>query len=324
MAPITQNGRKAKDLSYKYRYDERDDASGVDIYIVDTGLEMMHPDFGGRAKLIFANQRDALWKQIDHGTHVAGIAGSIHYGAAKNASIYGIKVFTEPDPNDPDDESKFAKPGDGKLPPPAPVPDDDFKDIAAGIQVAIKQHSRKRKEDKNFKGSVMNLSWGYSPEAMAQGKGSTLLKDILKKAVDAGIHITIAPGNDNKDACTDVPAGYVKELQSLIVVGNSDITDTKAAKSDWGPCIDLHAPGEEIMSTFPIDQEGVSVDSGTSMAAPLVAGVIAGELVKNPQLRYDPMGMKNFIKGKALKGVVKGAERGGNLLLNTGMKGNPM
>ncbi|KAF3919774.1 Cerevisin [Dactylellina cionopaga] len=155
----------------------------------------------------------------------------------------------------------------------------------------------------------------------------TLMKEAIQNATEAGIHITIAPGNANKDACTDLPAGFVKDtkMQSLIVVGSTDITDTRAKDSDWGQCIDLHAPGVNITSTYPLGSYSgsVAVDSGTSMAAPLVAGVIALELAKNQALRDDPMGMKKHILSKALKGVVKDAERGGNLLLNTRMTGNP-
>ncbi|KAF3919747.1 Cerevisin [Dactylellina cionopaga] len=99
-SPVVQNGRNATELNYKYRYDEQDNSTGVDVYIVDSGVDVLHPEFGGRASTIFTAVPDPRDLE-NHGTHVAGIVGSIHFGAAKNASIWGIKVFADRDEDSP-------------------------------------------------------------------------------------------------------------------------------------------------------------------------------------------------------------------------------
>ncbi|EPS41782.1 hypothetical protein H072_4265 [Dactylellina haptotyla CBS 200.50] len=290
--PIPADGRLITELTYKYRFDKLSGA-GADVYVVDSGLDIHHPEFQGRAQMLFSAFDDDGRDVDGHGTHVAGTVGSLTYGVAKNANLYGCKVLSDE--------------GDGS---------DDG--IAAGIDAALTSHLLRMKQP-DFAGSVMNLSLG-SP------KKSRVLFDVIQRAAQAGMHITIAPGNDNKDACTDFPAGYTKDIPSLLSVGASDIDDFRASFSDYGSCVDIHAPGVGIVSTVP---DGKKVPKeGTSMASPAVAGVIAAELIRNPQFKLDPVGMKKHIIDLAKKGAVKAKKgdtvpEGGRDLLNTGFPGNP-
>ncbi|KAF3903574.1 Cerevisin [Arthrobotrys entomopaga] len=289
---IPADGRRITELTYKYRFDSTA-GKGVDAYIIDSGIYTAHPDFQGRAKMIYTAFDDNGEDGDGHGTHVAGTVGSLTYGVAKNVNLLGCKVL-----DDTGDGSDAA--------------------IAAGIDAALASHM-KRKNNPDFAGSVINLSLG-SP------KKSQVLYAVLKRAADAGMHIAVAPGNDNKDACTDFPAGYNKEIPSLFAVGASDIDDLRASFSDNGPCVDLHAPGVGIVSST-IDGNHGSKE-GTSMSTPAVVGVIAAELSKNPKLKLDPMGMKKHILSLAEKGVLKtkpndDALEGGMILLNTGFPGDP-
>ncbi|KAK6542740.1 serine protease [Orbilia ellipsospora] len=289
---IPADGRRITELTYKYRFDSTA-GKGVDAYIIDSGIYTSHPDFQGRAEMIYSAFDDDGEDGDGHGTHVAGTVGSLTYGVAKNVNLLGCKVL-----DDTGDGSDAA--------------------IAAGIDAALASHM-KRKNKPGFVGSVMNLSLG-SP------KQSQVLYAVLKRAADAGMHIAVAPGNDNKDACTDFPAGYNKKIPSLFVVGASDIDDLRADFSDNGPCVDLHAPGVGIVSST-IDGKHASKE-GTSMATPAVVGVIAAELSKNPQFKLDPIGMKKHILSLAEKGVLKtkpndDALNGGMVLLNTGFPGDP-
>ncbi|KAK6501109.1 hypothetical protein TWF481_008957 [Arthrobotrys musiformis] len=307
VAPIVRGGRNVTDLAYKYRYDERDIATGVDVYIHDTGIDPLNPDFDSRAQIIFTENPYDIWDRDGHGTHVAGTVGSRHYGVAKNVSIWGIKIMSIPmeDPLGPNLEEKTSL--------------DHIQDKVNGIRAAIRQHNIRKKE-KGFKGSVMNMSWGLPRDFMEMAPGGhELLKNALKDAVAAGIHMSVSATNSGSDACESFPSGYAKEIPSLIVVGNTDINDTRATSSDWGPCVSLYAPGTEIKSTSLKVNGWVEVLTGVSMAAPLVGGVVATQLAKFPQLRDDPIAMKKKILDMALKGVVKDARGGGNLLLNTGI-----
>ncbi|KAF3228247.1 hypothetical protein TWF192_004316 [Orbilia oligospora] len=292
--PIPADGRNITELTYKHRFD-RTAGTGVDIYIVDSGIKINHSDFNGRAKVLFSAFNDSGDDKDGHGTHVAGTAGSLHYGVAKNSNLWGVKVL--------DDNGGGSDSG-----------------IAAGIDAVLTAHN-KRKEDKEFAGSVINMSLG-APET------SQVIFTAIKRAVEAGIHFTIAPGNDNKDSCTDFPAGFVTQLPSLITVGATDIDDNRADFSDFGKCVDIHAPGVMIVSTT--NDGNIADKDGTSMATPAVAGVVADLLAQNERFKLDPMGMKKFLLEKSLKGVIKlkagdratdgGTER---VLLNTGVGGVP-
>ncbi|KAK6503757.1 hypothetical protein TWF481_008761 [Arthrobotrys musiformis] len=302
-APVTQNGRANEELSYKYRYTELDDGEGVEVYIVDTGIDVDHPEFGGRARNAISTFDDDLEENSGHGTQIAGAVGSLHYGVAKNVSLVGIKVFS------PLFDTKN----------PAAL----IANITSGIESAILLHNA-RKANKNFKGSVMNLGFGFPKELFEAAGNGGIMKKMLEKAVKDGMHVTVAAGDRGKDACEVFPAGFVKDVPGIIVVGATDVFDKRLKNSDFGACVDLHAPGGDIVSTtLKGVNGGVKKDSGTFLAAGLVTGVIAGEIAKNANLRMDPVGMKRLVKDKALKGILRGAEGGGDLLLYTGMPGNP-
>ncbi|KAK6518660.1 hypothetical protein TWF506_005795 [Arthrobotrys conoides] len=300
-APVTQNGRPTTELSYKYRFTELEDGEGVEVYIVDTGIDVEHPEFGRRARNAISTFDDDLEENSGHGTQIAGAIGSLNYGVAKNVSLVGIKVFS------PLFDTKNA----------AAL----IANITSGVESAILLHNARRAA-KNFKGSIMNLGFGFPKEVFDAAGNSDDLKKMLKKAVDDGMHVTVAAGDRGRDACTDFPAGYVKDIPGLIVVGATDVFDKRLDTADFGPCIDLHAPGGEIVSTTL--KGGVKVDSGTFLSAAIVTGVIAGEMGKNEKLRMDPLGMKRLVKDKALKGVLRGVEKGGDLLVYSGMPGNPV
>ncbi|KAK6541954.1 hypothetical protein TWF694_007726 [Orbilia ellipsospora] len=315
--PIDLKGRNDIALNFKYRYDTRDTAEGVDVYIIGSGIDMLHPEFEGRAKTRFTAFPDDLWDISGHETLVGGIIGSTTYGVAKKASLWAFKIQTVEITDGPGQMPEFD-------------PAMEANAAIKGLQAALKFHN-KRKKQKDFKGSVMNLSWGYDKTEMPVVPGfDAKLREAMVNATKAGMHITIAPNNADFDACNNFPAGYVKDIPSLIVVGSTDVTDTRAKNSDWGTCIDLFAPGVNVTGPTSADwyryeKTGPQfrADSGTSFAAPITAGVIASQLAKHPELRDDPLGMKKLILGQALKGVVKDTKGSPNLLLNTGIGGNP-
>jgi subtilisin family serine protease len=101
------------------------------------------------------------------------------------------------------------------------------------------------------------------------GGASSSLDSAVASLVASGVAVVVAAGNSNTDACTTSPA----RAASAITVGATAINDSRASFSNYGSCLDLFAPGANITSTIPANQ--TATYSGTSMAAPHVAGVAA-------------------------------------------------
>ncbi|EWC47862.1 hypothetical protein DRE_02744 [Drechslerella stenobrocha 248] len=287
---VALDGRRATDLSFKYRFDQAS-GSGVDVYVLDTGINVEHVDFGGRAQMIFSITNDDSDGQ-GHGTHTAGTVGARTFGVAKNVNLLGVKVL--------------GTDGSGSIP-----------GIVRGIATVTERHNQ-RLQDPSFQGSIISMSLGGDglPQSMFLA---------LQEASRAGIHISVAAGNENQDACNTSPAGFSKQLP-IISVGATDVNDARASFSNFGSCVDIHAPGVQITSTFKGSSTSTSVLQGTSMACPAVSGMIADLLVQNPQLKTNPTGMKSLVLSRALNGVIRAGQTvpaGGQVLLNSGFPGNP-
>ena len=100
----------------------------------------------------------------------------------------------------------------------------------------------------------------------------------MNAAVDAGIHFAVAAGNDNADSCNYSPAAAEK----AVTVGASTLADERAYFSNYGKCNDIFAPGLNIQSTWIGSKYAVNTISGTSMASPHIAGLLAYMLSLQP------------------------------------------
>ena len=239
----------------KYLY-SADGGEGVDVYVIDTGTNYKHVDFEGRAswgKTIPTGDADEDGN--GHGTHCSGTIAGKKFGVAKKAKVIAVKVLRSN--------------GSGSM-----------SDVVKGVEWAANSHSEKveaakKKGKKGFKGSAANMSLG--------GGKSPTLDLAVNAAVDAGIHFAVAAGNDNADSCNYSPASAEK----AVTVGASDLYDARAYFSNFGKCNDIFAPGVDILSTWKGSKYATNIISGTSMASPHIAGLLAYFLSLQPSKDSD-------------------------------------
>lgn len=228
----------------KYLYDN-EGGEGVTAYVVDTGTNVDHVDFEGRArwgKTVPANDVD-----IDgngHGTHCSGTIAGAKYGVAKKATVVAVKVL--------------GTNGSGSM-----------SDVIKGIEFVVESHIKDAGK-KGHKGSTANMSLG--------GGKSPSLDIAVNAAVKAGVHFSVAAGNDNADACNYSPAG----ADLAVTVGASALSDDRAYFSNFGKCVDIFAPGVNVLSTYIGSKHAVATLSGTSMASPHICGLLTYFLSLQP------------------------------------------
>jgi len=252
--------------------------TGVKAYVLDTGIRRSHSDFGGRAIAGF----DAVTKGGDandchgHGTHVAGTIGGSRYGVAKAVTLVPVRVLNCL--------------GSGTT-----------SGVVAGIDWVTTDHLAGQP-------AVANMSLGG-------GRNSTI-DTAVRNSIADGITYAIAAGNGNivgfaQDACKTSPARVTEAL----TIGATDKTDKKASWSNYGKCVDWFAPGVSIVSDSYSSDTATATMSGTSMAAPHVAGVAAQYLQTVPAAA--PAAVRAALFGALSLGKVTSARTTTNHLLRS-------
>lgn len=137
--------------------------------------------------------------------------------------------------------------------------------------------------------AVVNLSLG--------GPASSTLDGAIKNLIAKGVNVVVAAGNSNADACNYSPA----RVPDALTVGATTNSDQRADYSNFGSCLDIFAPGTAITSTW-LGATTTNTISGTSMAAPHVAGVVARFIANNSGL--TPQQVANSLKKSGTLGAL--------------------
>ncbi|HEX4953961.1 MAG TPA: S8 family serine peptidase [Thermoanaerobaculia bacterium] len=142
--------------------------------------------------------------------------------------------------------------------------------------------------------------------------GNSSVDSAVSNAIASGVFFAVAAGNDADDACEDSPA----RVGTALTVGATDSADNQAWFSNFGTCLDLYAPGVDVLSTSNGSDSATATLSGTSMASPHAAGAAALLLDQTPAL--EPAQIANDLIARAVTGRVVGAGTGSpNRLLQT-------
>jgi subtilisin family serine protease len=228
----------------------RSGGKGVHIYVLDTGVRVSHADFNGRAiPTLDCTRYAAPWECKGNRDCAADRQShGTHCAGTAAGATYGVA---------PDATIHGVK-----------VLGDDGSGSNAWILSALDWI-------KNFgeRPAVASMSLG--------GPGtSPSAKVAYENVIAAGVTIVVAAGNDNDDACGYNPAF----IPSVITVGSTDMHNRRSSFSNYGRCVDLFAPGTDIVSAgHQFDSQSATM-SGTSMACPHVAGAAALVLSADPNL----------------------------------------
>ncbi|MEZ5185521.1 MAG: S8 family peptidase [Candidatus Nanopelagicales bacterium] len=251
------------------RYVPPADGSGVTVYLVDTGLDVDNPQFGGRASLgVNLTGTDVLdcsdEAGVGHGTFVAGIAGGSSTGVANHATLVEVQALgcTE-----------------------------------GGPTMTIRQQRRAVVRAANWvrrnaaRPAVVNMSLTFGR--------SDRVDRAVRRLIRSGIPVVAAAGNENIDACRKSPA----RVRRVITVGASTQRDRPWSGSNRGRCVDIWAPGTSITSVL----SGGGVFryrhvGATSWATPFVTGAVALYLQGHPQAA--PAKVRRWLRRTATVGAL--------------------
>lgn len=265
---------------------------GVHVYVIDTGLNATHTEFTGRVgggRNFATNGGGSLLCQLAGvgcpapvPTNTTDCNGhGTHVSGTTAGTVYGVaKKATVHPVRVLDCGGSGATSG-----------------VIAGVDWVTANAARP---------AVANMSLG--------GGDSAALDTAVNNAITSGIPFAVAAGNDNANACSGSP----NKVPAAITVGastNSDSRDT--GYSNFGPCLDLFAPGTAITSAWIGGNSATSTISGTSMASPHVAGAAALYLGANPSATATQV--RDAVVGATSLGKLANVGAGSpNALLYTG------
>jgi hypothetical protein len=276
-----------RDLPLNGAYTYNNTGSGVSVYVIDTGIRRTHQEFGGRAFIAadFVGDGQNGNDCNGHGTHVAGTIGGNTYGVAKGATLYAVRVFS-------------CSGGSA------------FSTIIAAVNWVTANH---------INPAVCNMSLGGSPPFPD-------LDTAVRNSIASGVTYTIAAGNgtNNDGVPIDVSNVSPARVAEAITVSATDISDNRASFANYGAGVDVFAPGVNVTSAWWFNDTATNTISGTSMAAPHAAGVVALYLQDHRNTNSShPAVVHQMIQSNASLGRVINPGPSPNWLLYSGFNPTP-
>ena len=264
-------------------YDFSEDGGGVTAYVLDSGVNASHPEFGGRVREGWS-YRASSTALTSYKEALASNAVNSNTGiepCANNAS-YAVNPVTFDNPSTVDTADKGMTDNDGHGTHVAGIIGGDATGVAKNVTIVpvrtldscgsgtrtmivealtwiLNHHVAGQR-------AVLNLSIGFDSQVTAVDNAITAL-------MNKGIVVIAAAGNDATSACSNTPASTL----GTISVGSSTNTDRESYFSNFGQCVDIFSPGSDIRSAYPFLSSVTNTyatQSGTSMAAPFVSGAI--------------------------------------------------
>ncbi|XP_035693304.1 uncharacterized protein LOC118427567 isoform X2 [Branchiostoma floridae] len=245
------------DPRVRWEYCNISRCNSVDVYIVDSGIRYSHEEFEGRADWsgFDAHDADGSNKGNDlqgHGTHVAALVGGKTFGVNPRVLLKSVRVL-------------------------------NHRGLGSTLTVldGLNHIYDKITANSPARGVVvMSLSSAGVSRSVNQASRQLVLQ---------GLPVVVAAGNDGDDACNRSPAGEAE----VITVGGTRKTDHLYDRTDQTPpggatahgsCVDIFAPAQEVLSAGVECDSCSAVLSGTSMAAPITAGVVTRLLSRDPSM----------------------------------------
>ena len=236
----------------------------VRAYIIDSGIDS-HPDLNVVGHVNFAGGKNGDCN--GHGTHVAGTVAardntSDVVGVAPGAPLVGVKVL--------------GCSGSGS-----------WSGVIRGIDYVTAQ------VDASEQPAIANMSLGGPAN---QAVDDAIRRSATPTATYRGVFYSIAAGNEGANACNSSPArAGAGSNNGIATTAATDSADREASWSNYGPCVDIWAPGVSVLSTR--RGGGTTTMSGTSMASPHTGG--GGALYLSQNTAASPAAVEQALKTNA-------------------------
>ncbi|MDD7973452.1 S8 family serine peptidase [Roseinatronobacter alkalisoli] len=280
--PWLNNPNGHRSFPVKTFFECERDGTGVDIYVVDSGIRATHEEFDGRAtNVAVATGMGELYDEHGHGTRVASVAAGVTTGLARGSEVRGFKAL---------DSSNSGT-------------------LAALVEMLGAAVSDYNSRSHLGRPAVMNVSLG------ATGSSGSL-NVAMDAVMDAGIVLVSSAGNAGNPVVDFTGLRhYPACFPDVVCVGGSNALDLPywngpTAQSNRGNRVDISGPAQQVWAGSFVGDDTYQTTSGTSFASPLTAAVLACMLQGRPRIssRAEYRELVEQLRHSATRGAIRFGE----------------